>query len=477
MYSGPRSLVGVGLACLVYLGPGVSATQAQQVRIESVFPRQAPRGQTTIINVAVPSRDAIQAAEISPPAGVTVSGITRGPTFQGALTWSELTIAVAADAAPGDRTLVLQLPMGRTAPTTFTIPGHVPAISELRVLPPPSGLATIEVQFAATDPSADLGDGPYVWFSIACGGESLPGVVRGTVKARDTNSGVVRAGIPNPRAPARAGAPTAGPCDLQLRMADSGGIESNTLKTAVDVVPPPAAQAPSPQAPASGAAADAGGGEWVEVASQEERFMTVFPAQPAITETMWPSQFGAVLPARVYSVTERQSRYSLTVVDYNPIERLLVERSRACPPGANTCQGIADWGIGYWKTDVRGALLYALSKFLARDARATSLIWNGIALVQGLELRLTNNADQSRTFASIYMHENRLVVVEATVPRGDPPPVAFNESLNWLDERGRTVRYTSTYVNMPDVPKPGVRGGAAPNPPGGAEGGPGGQGR
>jgi hypothetical protein len=98
-----------------------------------------------------------------------------------------------------------------------------------------------------------------------------------------------------------------------------------------------------------------------------------------------------------------------------------------------------------------------LSKFLERDARATSVIWNGIALVQGMELRLTNTADQSRTFASIYMHENRLVIMEATVPRGGPPPVAFNESLNWLDEQGLAVRYVSTYVNMPDVPKPAPR--------------------
>jgi len=202
--------------------------------------------------------------------------------------------------------------------------------------------------------------------------------------------------------------------------------------------------------------------EWVELTSQEERVSFVFPGSPEVTETTWASQFGAILPARVYSATRGQSRYSATVVDYNPIERLLVERSRSCPPGSNTCQGIPDWGIGYWKTDMRGALVYALSKFLERDAKATSVIWNGIALVQGLELRLTNAADQSRTFASIYMHENRLVIMEATVPRGDAPPVAFNESLNWLDEQGRTVRYVSTYVNMPDVPKPAPRGAAAP---------------
>ena len=77
--------------------------------------------------------------------------------------------------------------------------------------------------------------------------------------------------------------------------------------------------------------------EWVEVASQEERLFFVFPGPPDVTETAWVSQFGAILPARVYRVTRGQSRYSATVVDYNPIERLLVERSRSCPPGANTC--------------------------------------------------------------------------------------------------------------------------------------------
>lgn len=204
--------------------------------------------------------------------------------------------------------------------------------------------------------------------------------------------------------------------------------------------------------------------EWAEIVSPEERFVITFPAQPTITETTWFSQFGAVLPARVYSVVSGAGRYSVTVVDYNPVERLLVERSRACPSEANTCQGIPDWGLGYWKTDIRGALLYAISKFMERDAKVTTLLWNGIALVQGAELRLTNNADQSRTFASIYMHENRLVIVDASVPRGHPPTAAFNESLNWLDETGRPVRYQGTYVNIPDVPKPAPRGRSAPTP-------------
>ena len=191
--------------------------------------------------------------------------------------------------------------------------------------------------------------------------------------------------------------------------------------------------------------------EWIEFASQEERITCLFPAQPKVTETTWVSEYGAILPARVYSSTQGQSRYSLTAVDYNPVERLQVEKSKSCPAGTETCQGIGDWGLGYWKNDVRGAVVYATAKFLERDVKVTHL------MVQGQELQLISNADQSRTLASIYMHENRLIILEATVPRGYPPPTLFTQSLSWLDETGRAIRYSTIYVNAPDVPKPAGR--------------------
>ena len=111
--------------------------------------------------------------------------------------------------------------------------------------------------------------------------------------------------------------------------------------------------------------------DWIEFVSREERFSCVFPAQPQVTETTWTSEFGAILPARIYTTTQGQSRYSLTVADYNPIEQLMVEKSKSCPPGTETCQGVADWGLGYWKNDVRGAIVYATSKFLQSDIKVT----------------------------------------------------------------------------------------------------------
>ena len=461
MSRGIRYFVVAGVTVAACLEPGVQRAEAQQpLRVEGIYPQQLPIGQRTVVNLVVPTVDEFQ-PEIVPSQGVTVSRVTRGDNFQGAHTWWAITVDVGRDAAPGDRTLNLRFPGGRTISTLVAIPSHVPRIAELRILGARSDQAALDLELAASDDSGDLGAAPYVWFTAACGDMPLPGVLRGTVAATRESGSVVRVSIPRP-APGR-GTLGAATCDVQVRVADSAGFESNTLRTTVDYSA--FGQTASSQAPPSVVPVDTGGGDWEEIVSQEERFTAVFPGHPAIQETTWFSQFGAVLPARVYGMSRGQSRYSVTVVDYNPIERLLVERSRSCPPGANTCQGIADWGVGYWKTDIRGALLYVISRFLERDAKVTSLIWNGIALVQGVEMRLTSNADQARTFASIYMHENRLLIVEATVPRGDTPPVAFNESINWLDERGQPVRYQATYVNVPDVPKPLPRGAPAPPTP------------
>ena len=195
--------------------------------------------------------------------------------------------------------------------------------------------------------------------------------------------------------------------------------------------------------------------EWTEFTSPEEHFTITFPGQPKVTDTTWISQFGVILPARIYTGPEGSSRYSVTVVDYTPDERLLIERSRNLPA---LDLAIHDYGPGYWKTDVRSAIVYAASKYLERDARIVSIMASLADLVSGLLVQLTNNADQSRTYASIYMHENRLIVAEATVPKGYPAPIIFQQSLGWLDENGRRIRYQFPYHNDPDVPKPQGRG-------------------
>ena len=198
--------------------------------------------------------------------------------------------------------------------------------------------------------------------------------------------------------------------------------------------------------------------EWIEFASREDRFTCNFPVQPKVTETTYRSQMGANLPARVYSATQGQSRYSVTVVDYNQAQRILTEKAKSCPPGAEPCLG-SPGDEGHWKADVRGAIVYASWQLMQRDVKLTSFVWNFVDLVEGHQLLLTSNADKSRTFAGVYMHENKLYIIEGTVPAGYPEPGLFQQSLGWLDENGVGLRYQTYYSNGYPAPPRVVRGG------------------
>ena len=205
-------------------------------------------------------------------------------------------------------------------------------------------------------------------------------------------------------------------------------------------------------------AAPAAAQEWIEFTSREDGFMATFPGQPKVTQTTFRSQFGADLPARVYSGETGRTRVSLTVVDYRPIEKILTAKSKSCPAGAEACSGntaaTSSTGAGYWKADVAGAVIYATWQFIQRGGKVTHLLWNNIDFVEGHQLQVTN-ADQSRTLAAIYMHENKLYILDATVPAGYPEPGIFQQSLVWLDDKGMPFRYESLYHH--GFPAPGRR--------------------
>jgi len=202
--------------------------------------------------------------------------------------------------------------------------------------------------------------------------------------------------------------------------------------------------------------------EWVEFVSREDRVTATFPVQPTMTQTTYKSQFGADLPARVYSAQQGQSRYSMTVADYSQIERILTERAKSCPAGAETCRGGgSSTGAGYFRADVAGAIIHATWQFMQRDAKVTYLGWNNVDLVGGHMLSLTNNADKSRTSAAIYMHANKLYILEGTVPAGYPEAGFFQQSVAWLDENGNGIRYETLYHQAfpaPTIANQGGRG-------------------
>jgi hypothetical protein len=205
--------------------------QPPQVRVETLYPRHAAPGRTTVINVAIPSPEPVEGAEISPATGITVAGVKgSGSGSEQNIGWWEVSLVVAKDAAPGDRSLVLLMRRGPTVPITISIPTHGPTISDLRIAPPQPNQAAPELVMTATDMGGDLGDAPYVWFSADCGGEPIVGALRGKV-----SGGIVRAALPNLRTSAGGGPPSADKCDVQVRVTDSPGVDSNTLKTTLEL--------------------------------------------------------------------------------------------------------------------------------------------------------------------------------------------------------------------------------------------------
>ena len=229
--------------------------------------------------------------------------------------------------------------------------------------------------------------------------------------------------------------------------------------------------------------APASGQEWDNFVFVEDGFQVNFPGRPQVENTTWTSQYRYTLPARVYRASRGAERYSVTVVDYRGLEKQGVERSKQCPPGAETCIGTQDGrqggilGLGYWKMDVRGALAFAMFKLLQRDATLTDVTVQFMDVVEGYSLQLTNR-DESRTFAYVTMHENLLYIFEGTTPKGSADPALFQGSVGFVDAKGNGIRYLDYYSNavhgLRQYEPPPVRGGAAPQ---GAPGGPAAPGR
>ncbi len=213
-----------------------------------------------------------------------------------------------------------------------------------------------------------------------------------------------------------------------------------------------------------GVSAPAVAQEWAEYLNTEDGFRVNFPGPPTRGEITWTSQLGYMLPGSVYSVERGGEHYALTVIDYTSLEQQGIERSETCPPGNAQCRADAGpvIGHGYWKQDERGAILYATFTILQRDATLTSLAWEWQDRVEGHSIHLTNNVDGSRTFAHVAMHQNKLYILESTVPQGYPEPGLFQQSLGWVDAEGNSIRYETVYSNayhgMGEYPLPPIVG-------------------
>ena len=124
--------------------------------------------------------------------------------------------------------------------------------------------------------------------------------------------------------------------------------------------------------------------DYSEFVSKEDFFTITFPGKPVLTDGTWLTEYFVNLPSKVYTINGVTGKHTLIVVDYTPVERVLVEKATKCPAGAETCIGVGETGYGYWKNDVRGAVTYAMDKLIAdKDVKVTHLMFNFMEMVGG----------------------------------------------------------------------------------------------
>jgi hypothetical protein len=180
--------------------------------------------------------------------------------------------------------------------------------------------------------------------------------------------------------------------------------------------------------------------EWIEYISREDLFTINFPDQPAVRDTTYPTEYGIELPGRVYSSALGSSRYSVSVIDYSNIRQIHAKRLENCDKYPNLCNNP-------YVGELRGAMDYAAYNFMKRAAKVLHYAYYNSDRIEGRRLQLAN-PDGTQTFAAIHMHQNRLYIVEGTVPANYPPPSHFQQSLGFIDREGFRVRYDSIYSNM-----------------------------
>jgi len=177
--------------------------------------------------------------------------------------------------------------------------------------------------------------------------------------------------------------------------------------------------------------------DWTEYTNRVDRFTVPAPGEPKVDTMTWDSEYGAMFPGRVYSWTQGRNRYSVTVIDYTDAERIHSQVNHIAYQG----------GPGYWTIDIMASIDYAATRYRQKPGvTVTYDAWNYIERVTGHNLQLTN-PDGTRSYVGIYLHENRLYILDATAPPDQPPPIIFQQSFGFLDAAGNPVQYKEFYFN------------------------------
>ena len=206
----------------------------------------------------------------------------------------------------------------------------------------------------------------------------------------------------------------------------------------------------------------------IKYVSKTDYFSIDFPHEPKVQEITYADEYRITLPGRVYTSEAGKNRYTVTVIDYRGAQATHAARNARCIAEDGDKRTAGDRCQDDSVKDIRGAIMYATWNFVQKAAKVTHLAYYNSDLIEGNEIH-TINPDESRTYAVVHMHENRLYIAEATVPKGAPAANWFQISIQFLDEQYQPVRYSyaGLQIYSNGFPKPpragqGRQGGQGP---------------
>ena len=170
---------------------------------------------------------------------------------------------------------------------------------------------------------------------------------------------------------------------------------------------------------------------WERFSYPDQNFRVNFPHEPTIRKQPYLSEYGGTFSSTTYEASEGESSYSMTVVDFSDAKEVyeaLTEQINV--PGPHN----------FWLYTQMGAIAYTATQIRSRGGEVIYDGWHGIDFIGGHKLSIINE-DNTRTYAGIYRHADRLFILEANLPEGSPSAAGFLESLHILDDEGERVRY------------------------------------
>jgi hypothetical protein len=178
----------------------------------------------------------LESVEISPPEGLSVKEIKPiecppHTLFAGCAGVKFWTILIVAESSvqPGERTVVLVTPQGRSKPQGILIATHAPQIADLQLRRAQAPEATVDVTFSTYDEAGDLPlkSGSMLVYGLLCGNEYTAAKldVREVVK-KDAKNSVIHASF----------VPTgvSGKCEFTIEIEDEAHYKSNELESSVE---------------------------------------------------------------------------------------------------------------------------------------------------------------------------------------------------------------------------------------------------